>query len=488
MQKPWPLLSLVLAIAGVLALTLVRHYHLRLDGDLAPIVVPRADYAPILRDPFGWGALAHNRWYAGTNRFFAHAEMVLYFRHVPLWLQAELSPIDSLYASTALFNVSTLALLLYVMSWYASGTRRLGSVRLWGAMALMLPFFQTSGYNRQMAIIDTSATYNFFYALPLMLLLVLLWPFYRAARQGQSVQLGWFKLLLMLLLGVVLAFNGPGITGTVLVLLLGVGLHAAGGRLRRPAAERLRSLPWRAMLLWGWLGALCLYALYIGRHNTENISTATRSLSQRYQLLPVGVQHALADRLGLPLLVLACLANAQLLRRLLPAATQAERPAQVLRWVGWFALVYVGLLPLGGYRSYRPYIVQHDLILPITVGLVIFYGLSASYLLAQLPGRARRWYAAAVVAIAFIYLNADRHLYAAESTNQPERRALALLVSAGPGPVVRLPERCTVLSWDPVTEPLSSLTSAELLEYWHVTPGRKLYYCPPAALPVGSTK
>ena len=284
----------------------------------------------------------------------------------------------------------------------------------------------------------------------------------------------------MLLLSVVLAFNGPVIIGTVLVLLLGVGLHAAGGRLRRPAAERLRRLPWRVLLLWGWLGALCVYSLYLGRNNTENLSTTIRSLSEHYHLLPTGVRRTLANHLGMPLLVLGCLANVQLIRRLLPASAETQRIRQLLRWLGLFALVYVLLLPLGGYRSYRPYILHHDLVLPITVSLVIFYGLSASCLLGQLSARSRRWYALATVVVACIYLNADRHLYAEESGNRPERRALALLAHAGPGPVVRLPESCTVLTWDPVTEPLSSLTSAGLLAYWRVTPGRKLYACPPA--------
>ncbi len=481
MRKPWLLLSLVLAILLVLALTFVRNCHLRLDGDIVAIVWPRGDYAHVLHDPFGWDVLTRHSIYAGPNRFFAHIAMWLYFRNVPLLLQHVVSPINSLYGSTALFNVSVLALLLYVMGWYASGTRRLGSVRLWLAMALMLPFFQTAGYNRQMAIMDNSVTYNFFYAFPLMLLLVLLWPLYRAASQGQPVRLPWYKLVAMLALGVVLAFNGPIITGTVLVLGLGVVLHSAWHRLRWPAAEWLRGLPWRLVLLWGWLGVLSLYSLYIGRNNTENITTAMRTLSERYQLVPYGIVSILSNRLGLPLLVLGCLANVQLVRRLLPPSAQALRIRQALRWLGLFAVVYIALLPLGGYRIYRPYILHHDCVLPITVGLVIVYGWSASYLLLHLPTRSQRWYTAGVALIAFIFLNADRHLYIkGETDNTKELRALAYLVQAGPRPVVRLPESCTLLTWDPVTEPLSSITCAEMLEYWHVTQGRVLYYGPPA--------
>ncbi|HET9502196.1 MAG TPA: hypothetical protein VFO93_01555 [Hymenobacter sp.] len=477
--RPWVLLALMLAVGVGLGLTFIRKYHVPLDGDIAPIVGPRADYAHVLQDPFGWEALVHQRSYAGPNRFFAHLGMVLYFRHVPLALQAFLPPIDSLYAAVAGFNVLVQALLLYVLGWYASGTRRLSSLRLWLAMALMLPFFQTTGYYSQMGIIDNSATYNFFYALPLALLLVLLWPLYRAASQGQPVRLAWHQLAAMLLLSVVLAFNGPIITGTVLVLVLGAELHLVRQRLRCPAAEWLRGLPWQLVLLWAWLGALCLYSLYIGRYNSENLTTSMRTLSERYQLLPLGVFHALTDRLGLGLLVLGCLANVQLIRRLLPPTTLGVRMSGTLRWIGLFALVYSLLLPLGGYRPYRPYILNHDSVLPIIIALVGFYGLSASYLLLHLRGRAQRWYCVAALAIAFVYLNADRRLVPPDN-NSRERQALAALAQAGPAPVVRLPVSCTVLSWQPITEPLSSVTCAELLAYWRVTPGLKLYYCPPA--------
>jgi hypothetical protein len=170
----------------------------------------------------------------------------------------------------------------------------------------------------------------------------------------------------------------------------------------------------------------------------------------------------------------------QLIRRVLPPTTQGMRLLRTLRWVGLFALVYSLLLPLGGYRPYRPYILNHDSILPITVALVAFYGLSTNYLVVQLRGRSRRWYGMAALALAFIYLNADRRLYPSDN-NIRERAALALLAQAGPAPVVRLPTNCTVLSWQPITEPLNSVTCAELLEYWHVTKGRKLYYCQPTS-------
>ncbi len=474
MKKPWLLACLVLAVLADLAFTYAQNLRLTIDGDLAAIVVPRADYAAVLHDPFGLGVLLGDGWYSAPNRFFSHILMREYCLRAPLALQAVASPIASVYAAMALLNVLVQALLLYVLGWYASGTRRLGSLRLWVAMALMAPFFQTTGYSGQMAIVDNSFTYNFFYAIPLLLLLLLLWPLYRAAWRGQPLRLRWYQLVPMLLLSVVLALSGPIIGGAVLVLLAGLGLRLARQQWRRPAAERLRGLPWPALAVGGWLGAWCAYSLYIGRHNTENLAVIVPVL-QRYQLVPHGIYDELTSKLGLPLLVAGCLLNAWVIRRQLPATFESQRIGKVLRWVGWFALVYVALLPLGGYRPYRPLILRHDSIMPITIALVGFYALSASYLLRQLEGRARRWVGLAVAVVAFVFMYADRRLYPRHD-NACERRALATLAAAGTQPVVRLPDDCTVMSWETITNPSESVTNAELLHYWGITPGQKLYY------------
>lgn len=476
MKKTWLLAVLVLAVLADLVLTYVQHTQLPLDGDLAAIVVPRADYAPVLKDPFGWTVLITGGWYSAPNRFFSHITLREYCLRVPLLLQAFTTPIASVYVAVALLSAGVQALLLYVLGWYATGIRRLNNWRLWLAMALMAPFFQTAGYDGQMAVVDNSFTYTFFYALPLLALLVLLWPLYRAASQQQPLRVGGPQLVAMLLLIVVLAFSGPIIAGVVLVLLLGVGLHAARQRWSLPATSWLKNLPSQAVLVWGWLGVLCLYSLYIGRHNTENLM-ATLPLGQRYQLVPLGIWDELTSKLGLPLLVLGCVANVQLIRRQLPPTAEAQRIAQVLRYLGWFALVYIALLPLGGYRDYRPLILRHDSILPITVGFIGFYALSGCYLLGQLQGRVRQWYTAAVVVIACIFANADFKLHL-KNDNAREREALAILSRAGHTPVVQLPQECRVLSWAPVSRPYESITNVELLKHWGIIQHNTLYYYP----------
>jgi hypothetical protein len=474
MKNYWLLTFLLLALLADLAFTYAQSMHLTLDGDMAAIVVPRADYAPVLHDPLCWQVLSTGAWYAAPNRFFSHLLMREYCLAAPLALQAVVSPITSVYMALSLLNVVVQALLLYVLAWYATGTRRLGSLRLWVAMALLAPFFQMTGYNGQMAILNNAFTYNFFYAIPLLLLLVLLWPLFRAAYYQQPLRLGWLRLTMLLLLTIVLTLSGPLVGGVCLVLMAGVGLHLVQQRWRRPGAAQWQRLPWQGLLVWGWLALWCAYSLYIGRHNTENLLTIL-PLAERYQLVPYGIFYQLTSKIGLPLLVLGCLANAWLVRRWLPATVATRRIGQLLKWLGWFTLVYVALLPLGGYRDYRPLILRHDSILPITIGLMCFYALSATYLLRQLHGQQARWYQAALVVVAFIFTYADRRLER-YNDNTCERRMLELLARSGTTPVVRLPEPCTVLSWETITDPSQSLTNAELLQYWHITKERKAYY------------
>jgi hypothetical protein len=461
----------VLYVVVDLVCTFVQYSRVALDGDLTAIVLPSAGYARVLQDPFGWAVLTKQAVYAAPNRFFAHATLAAYFRVLPGWLQVVLPPIDSLYVAAALFSTLTQALLVYVLAVYSSGTGRLSRRRLWLAMALLTPFFQTQGYAGEMAIIPQAITYTFFYPWPLLLLLVWLLPFYRLA-QGQPWRLSALGVVASAALAVVLAFNGPLIPGVVAVLVLGVGLHWL--RAPGPWLGRLRAVPWPALLP-ALLGALCAYSLFIGRNNSEN-TWATLSLGARYQLLPLGVVKQLTGKLGMPLLVLVCLGNAYLLRRWATPTPENRRIRLVLRWVGWFALAYVLLLPLGGYRSYRPYLLRFDSISPITLSLFFFYVLSASYLLRALPARGRPWYTAGVLLVAFIYANADRKLRVPDG-NDCERQALTQLAQA-PATVslVQLPQACNVLSWQLITDPAASATNAAMLAEWHVTRGPKRYF------------
>ena len=457
---------LILFVLAVLGRAYLQYQQLTIDGDLAAIVLPAAWYAPVLRDPFGWAALRHHAVYAAPNRFFAHWLLSGYFRAVPLGLQRFTTPIASVYLAISLFKLGTQALLLYLLALYAGAPADLRRPAPWLLMALLVPLFQTAGYNVQMGIIDHAVTYTAFYALPLALLLLWLLPFYRAAHRGAWAPLPWYRLLLLAALAVVLALNGPVVQGTVAVLLPGLaGYWWATRRAARP-------LPWQPALLLAWLGLLCLYSLYLGRSNAENLA-ATLALGERYQRLPLGIFKLLTVKIGLPLLIVAVLVNARLIRRVAPSPA-GRRLLTLLRWLGFFIALYLLLLPLGGYRSYRPLLLRRDTALPITLGLVIGYGATTYYLLRQLPAtRLRRWYVVGIGAFSLLFLVTDK-LRIKGDNNACEQAALAELARA-PAGVAHLPTTCPVLTWTPITDYHESATQAALLQHWRVTWGLTLY-------------
>ena len=462
-----------------LALTFWQNYQFPLDGDLTAIVLPASWYTQVLHDPFGWSVLTRHEVYSATNRFFAHAAMGLYWKNAPRLLQFLMSPIDSLYAASALFTTVTHALLVALLAAYirqTTGEPR-GHWGFWLAAALLVPLFQTEGFNEQMGVMNRAVTYTFFYAFPMALLLMLLWPFYRAACRQQPLRVSAVQALLLVGLMVVLAFNGPVATAAIAVLLFGIGVYWAWEQWQRQRDPALRGSSWlsgQAMVLLAVLAVLCLYSLYIGRSNSEN--THDHTLWQLYQLLPFGIYTQLTWQPGLPVLLGVLLLNGQLVRRALPPTPGRQRVLLAMRCVGLFAVIYLLLLPLGGYRSYRPYLLRNDSILPILLGLIFAYGLSTYFLALQLRGRLRGGYLAVVVLAAGFFLYADRKLEMPVN-NGCERWAMDQL-SRAPEPVVQVANFCNILTWTPITDYHQSEINAEMLRYWGVTKTKKLYQQP----------
>jgi len=458
-------------VALDLAFTFWQHYRLPLDGDLVAIVLPAPWYSQVLHAPFGWAVLTKHEAYSATNRFFAHATMSLYWKVVPGLLQRVVAPITSLYVASALFATATQAALTLVLASYVSraGGERASGPGFWLVAALLRPFFQTSTrLYEQIGVTDHAITYTFFYAWPLLLVLVLFWPFFRAACQQQPLRLPAWRALLLGALMVVVAFNGPLAGAVVAIVLVSVGGRWLWGWWQ--PSQRARWLSGQAQGLLAVLGLLTLYSLYLGRYNSENVHT--HSLGELYRLLPEGLARLLIIHAGLPLLLGALLLSLWLVRR-----TAAPGQGQVLRWLGWSAAaaaLYLLLLPLGGYRSYRPYLLRYDTFLPVTLALLLAYGVAVRYLLRHLAGGRRGAYLAVVLLFGAYLTGVD---FGVDPTynHDCERQALATLAQA-PEPVVQLPASCSVLAWGPLATAPESERTAAMLYYWGITPSPKLYF------------
>jgi hypothetical protein len=477
-KRYWPALLLLFLLLD-LGYSFWQHQQAAISGDLGNIVLPSESYRPVLHDPLGLRAW-HGEIYAAPNRFFQHQTILQYFRAVPGWLQHWLSPIESLYAACALAKTLVQGLLIYLLGVYISGRRSVLSRRWILAAALVTPLFHTNGWNGQIGIIDKSIVYSMCYALPVALLLLFFLPYARAATLDRPLHLSVLSWAALLALTVVLALNSPIATGVVVVLVPGLLLYcwwqryqagdAAAGPVGRAWAS-LRALPLALLVPLGLIMLLCLYSLYIGRLNAENF-TATLPLAERYARLPLGVFYQFKQKLGWPLLLLLLLVNYRLLRGL-PDTPEKQRLLTALRWIGIFAAVYILLLPLGGYRVYRPYILRRDTLLPVIIGVVYWYGASGLYLLRHLAGPVRGRYRLGLTAVLLLFTVTD--LPSKRENRNCERAALATLAQAT-SDVVVLEADCPVLDWETYSSPEQSAINAELLHYWGVTPRTVLYY------------
>ncbi|RZK15067.1 MAG: hypothetical protein EOO56_23660, partial [Hymenobacter sp.] len=178
MQKRLLTTLLILFVGLDLAFTFWRNYNLPLDGDLAAVVLPSPWYTQVLHDPFGWAVISRNEVYAATNRFFVHAETGLYWKVVPRLLRHVVDPIRSLYLASALFNTLVQAALIFVLAKYIELASDAPRGRFWLIAALLVPLFQTAaGSYEQIGVTDRAVNYTFAYALAMLLVLGLLWPF-----------------------------------------------------------------------------------------------------------------------------------------------------------------------------------------------------------------------------------------------------------------------------------------------------------------------
>jgi hypothetical protein len=134
-------------------------------------------------------------------------------------------------------------------------------------------------------------------------------------------------------------------------------------------------------------------------------------------------------------------------------------------------MIYVLLLPLGGFRVYRENIIRYDTIMPVTLGLFLMFGMTSFYLLNKMTGRIKGIYLAGLVAVLAVYINADRlntRLY------DCERKAMETL-SVATGPVVILEGDCPVMDWRKTTDCDQTILIATLLDRWNVTDGIRLF-------------
>ncbi|MBS1644909.1 MAG: hypothetical protein JST36_07725 [Bacteroidetes bacterium] len=468
------IIFLLLALVIVdLAYSGLQFYQATLDGDMALIILPSPPWAQVLHDPFGWDALIKGNVYAGAGRFVPHWSMYSFYHTVPFWLQYFMSPIDSIYWSGALAKVMIQAGLLYMISFYISGTGKIFNLKFLFAAILVLPLFQTFGYNDEMGLIDPSLTYSFFYGFASIWLLLFFLTFFLYFFHAQALRSGKLLLLFMLPLAWLVAFNGP-LNPAIMLLVCGfvalyIIIKGANGWL----GQKETSLPFSRtprLLLWGLVVGSFFASLSFlaGRFNVEGVIKSI-PLIDRYSRLPRGIYLFFSTpsmRYLLAVVVIALIAVN------IGSKSATKRINRLAIWLGLFSIVYVLLLPLGGFREYRPDILRKDTMQPVIIGIFILYGIVALYILWEWRGIKRILFSGVFLWLSWSFMKVDR-LYPDHS--QCERTALET-IAASPDSIVLLLSPCTVMSWQKITDYHESRYNAQLLNYWKVFPAVKYYY------------
>jgi hypothetical protein len=453
-----------------------RYLYFPIDGDLPSVVLPHKNYQAVLHDPFGVNVLLHDSVYAATNRFFTHWSMSVYFKNAPRLLQHFVSPVHSIYYSCALIKTLIQFLLIYLFAVYVTGKKRFWNPDILLAAALITPLFQTFGYNYAMGIIDHSISYVFFYALALLLVVLFFLPFF----------LAWFYnykitkpvTVFLLFLAIVLSFNGPLNAPLILIICPAIVLvyfiHNFNQAVTLKLVDRImisiKKIPVQFTLIFGFAIVCCLYSFYIGRNNSENLWESI-PLGERYARLPFGLYLQFTAKLGPGLLLFMLLLNCIIIKKW-QRGQEGVNLLSMLKWFGILSIVYILLLPFGGYRSYRPHIIRMDTIMPVMLGLILFYGMTTYYIIKRIEIKQKKIYYALVLIFTFIFINADTSL---RKHNTCERNALEI-ISQSPDKIVFLDSDCSIMSWGIITDYRNSETVSELLYQWNVTKEKKFFY------------
>ena len=145
---------------------------------------------------------------------------------------------------------------------------------------------------------------------------------------------------------------------------------------------------------------------------------------------------------------------------------------QLLKWIGIFALVYILLLPFGGYRPYRPYIVRYDTFMPVNVSLIFFFGITTFLLLKNLTGNLKKRYSFLIVVVILTFTFSD---YKGIGKNKCERAAFEKMATSDED-IISIPKDCFVMSWQNNFDYKQSEKRAETIHFWNITNRKILFY------------
>lgn len=438
--------------------SLHQYYTTPIDGDLPGAIVPADDVLPILDSPLGFKTLFDGEQYPNPNKYFAHSICHLWFNNVPLFLQHFVSPIDSLYLACAIGKLLMHILLIIIIIIVITGSYRIWSFKSITLALLITTLFQSHGYQTYIGIIDIATTYSFFYALPTIVLLISLLPLLLEVLHNKKIP---HRVTILWLVWIPLCtLSGPLNPGVALIICF---IWFVISIIKK------QKLTFNQKVLLTALSIFSLYSLFLGSYNSIN-GEHVKPIIQRYIDLPKGLFYILTGKLAWPILITSLIINTILVKH--TNATLFKQLKQ--RWIIilTFSTLYLLLLPLGGYRDYRPYIIRYDTFIPITITMIYMYAYSTYHLTKYYNAKRRCLYLPFTILIMLIFSNADNNKY---TNNQCERNAIEQIATSN-SKIVEINTDCLVAEWKKSTNPQDSKLACKMLERLNIISDEKLYF------------
>lgn len=441
-------------------------------------IVPAKEINHVLNNPFGEDVVLQNHTYANPNRFFSHWMFYEYFNSIPLILQNYFDPIDSIYLSCAIVKTLIHFSIIIILSICISGSGKITNKDFLLAAVLITPLFQTNYYRMDIGIIDKSVTYTFFYALPFCLLMLYLFPFIYDLFHNRKTSANLIVKILRIPLALIICFSGPLNPGIILIFSFLFLFAIIRVKYIQSDKEKIVHRMTNALTkiqnkIWFYLlpiGMFSLYSLFIGRNDSIAI-TNTIPLSELYSRLPVGIYEQFIKNNGFQILLFILTINSIIIYKRF-RNNQGKKILRVFKWIGIFSLIYVLLLPFGGFRDWRPNILRYDTSIPITISLMFAFGISTLFLIKNMVMKQKFLYLPMIFGVLFAFTIADKSQF---DKNDCERAALKE-ISESKEKIVELDNNCTVLSWAKIKKAEDSELNAELLIIWGITDEKKLYF------------
>jgi hypothetical protein len=140
---------------------------------------------------------------------------------------------------------------------------------------------------------------------------------------------------------------------------------------------------------------------------------------------------------------------------------------------GAASAIFILLLPLGGYRAYRPSILRYDITIPLTVYLIVVIEAGIILLLLKLKSKSRNIFILIVAAILILFWSKN---FPIQNSRKEQQEMLTILSMAKTDSVVCLPYSSYLFSWEKIDIPEKSYYVRQMLYDWGITSRQVVFY------------